>query len=160
MFIDDVEFGEYPEIAKARLPRGRIGAWIVRSNIRLQFLDKCERRRVNKRCEPTGSIQERLFIQTDGKASFFGPTAIDTLAIQNHQSANEVVQSRTEIVSNIPDDCRPSRIDFPYFPDYKIKALPFKIRIDGNKIRFFFRAVEGVDSNAEIIDLCINNAIY
>lgn len=118
MFVEDVEFRNYPKITGGGLFPGN-----VRSMVRLQLLDSCECFRRKQRLDGFLEFREIGLADADRKVSFV--TTGNVVAVENGQLANQVIQSRAQIVNNVSDEEGPKRIVLSYFPVPENYALPF-----------------------------------
>jgi hypothetical protein len=151
MFVDDVEFRNYPKIIEA-------GVFLqIRSIVRLQHLDifKCLRGKQGLN-RPVG-FSEVTPANTDGEIGISATG--NPVAIQNGQLANEVIQGRTKIVDNIPDNKRPCGIIRSNFAMLDNHTLPLRMVIDNERAAFFFRGTplrNGGDQLREVVLRTLN----
>jgi hypothetical protein len=120
MFVDDVEFRNYPEIAG-----DGIFAVQVRSIVRLQCLNFCERKSVEQGFNHSASFPEVRTANADGEIGGF--STCHGVPVQNGQLADQMIQGRTEIMNDIPDNQRPSVIIGQHLRMSDIETIPLKL---------------------------------
>jgi hypothetical protein len=142
VFVDDVEFRNYPEIAeRGFLPH-------VRSIVRLQLLQVCKCVGVDKRLDQFPGLGEIGLTDVNRKKRV--PTTGNIVAVQDRQLTNEVVQGGAEVVDDVAYQERPVGIIGSYFSEGNNHVLPFSVMIEKGAVVFRFRGTPLFDCSLQL----------
>jgi hypothetical protein len=149
VFVDDVEFRNYPETAVLGLLSK------VRSIVWLQNLNICECFRSNERFNLSDGLFEVGLTDTDREECISATRNI--IPVENSQLANEMIQRRPEIVDNVADDKSPVGIIGSYFPMSENYVLPLRLVMDNEQAVFIFRSSPSVDSSLQLREMVVRS---